>query len=116
MSPIQEIFNKYKSDLQQKLPKVDADFVHEILEMQEKLQNENVKEPFITMTIKYNSKTDIAKKIEELRTKHHLKTSTTKQPNQLLVANRMNLEDVTLISEDPDVEEIAGEATPQVRS
>lgn len=124
MSQVEQLYEKFQSDLKETLPKVHPKLTHEMVYFQKKLENDEIlkrykdeyKVPFVEFYINYDAKADLNKKIEELRKEKNLKATTSDKPNQVFVANRMSLDDMTSLTKDSDITEITGKASPIIRS
>jgi len=124
MSKVEQIYEKFHSELKESLPKVDSKLTHEMIYFQKKLEDDEIlkrykdeyKLPFVEFFINYDAKVDLNKKIEDLRKEKNLKATTTDKPNQVFVANRMSLDDMSDLTNDPDIREITGKASPIIRS
>ena len=110
------IYDEFLSKLQESMPNVDASFLEKFLQLQKKLENEHIKEPFVTLTIDYFPQTDLAEKIKSLQLGHSLKASRTDNENQLLAASRMNIDDLSSVAKDPDITKITGDVSPAVKA
>ena len=124
MTKVEQIYEKFQSELKETLPKVDPKLTHAMVYYQKKLENDEIlkqykdeyKIPFVEFYINYNANVDLDKKIENLRKEKNLKATTTDKPNQVFVANRMSLDDIVSLTHDPDLTKITGNASPIIRS
>ena len=124
MSSVQQIYDNFKKDLKKQVPKLDPMLTHEVIHLQNKLKSDEIlkrykdeyKLPFVEFYINYNNDAKIDAKIESLRKDKNLKAATTDKPNQIFVANRMSLDDLISLTNDSDITEITGNASPIIRS
>jgi len=124
MSKVEQISEKFQTELKESLPKIDPKLTHEMVYFQKKLENDEIlkrykdeyKLPFVEFYINYDAKVDLNEKIESLRKDKNLKATTTDKPNQVFVANRMSLDDMDVLTKDPDLSDITGTASPIIRS
>lgn len=112
---IESTYDQYVSNLQNKLPNVDPNFVHRIMYLERKLVSESVKEPQVTLLIEYKLGLDMNRKLNELRDKFALEAESTAE-NVLLAMSRLNLDQVIQIASDSDIMKISGKASPIIRS
>lgn len=124
MTSVQKLYDQFKSDLKNAVPKIDPNLAHEVIYLQNKLKNDKIlerykdeyKDPFAEFYVNYKAGINLDEKIEKLRKNKNLKATTTDKPNQVFVANRMNIDDFVYLSEDSDIREITGTASPILRS
>lgn len=124
MTSVQKLYDQFKSDLKNTVPKIDPNLAHDVIYLENKLKNDKIlerykdeyKDPFAEFYINYEGGINLDEKIEKLRKNKNLKATTTDKPNQVFIANRMNIDDFVYLSEDSDIREITGTASPILRS
>ena len=112
---IESIYDQYLSNLQNKLPNIDPNFVHRVMYLERKLASEYVKEPQVTLLIEYKSDLDMNRKLSDLRDKFALEAESTAE-NVLLAMSRLNLDQIMQIASDSDIAKLSGKASPIIRS
>lgn len=124
MTSVQKLYDQFKSDLKNTVPKIDPNLAHDVIYLENKLKNDKIlerykdeyKDPFAEFYINCEGGINLDEKIEKLRKNKNLKATTTDKPNQVFIANRMNIDDFVYLSEDSDIREITGTASPILRS
>ena len=115
-SQADSIYNEFLTKLQESMTNVDPVFLEKFLHIQKKLEDESIKEPFVTLSIDYSPEANIAEKIKNLQLEHSLKAGRTQHENQLVAASRMNLNDLSNVAEDTSIIKITGEVSPAVKA
>ena len=113
---LENTYDQYVSNLEQRLPKVDPNLVHRVMYLERKLSTEYIKEPQVTLMVEYKSGLDMDKKLFDLREKFSLEAEYSDENNVLFSMGRMKVDMLQQIALDEDIVKITGKAAPIIRS
>lgn len=116
MSSVEQKYDQFLSELKQLVGPLDVNFATRLMYLERKMAKSlqpSVK-PHVVLTIRYKNGIDRNDKISSLRDKGYM-TENLDDPNEILCAGYMNIDDVLSITSDPDVENATGKASPIIR-
>lgn len=116
MSQVESVYDQYVSDLERNLPNVDPNFIHRVMYLERKLEDEYVKSPHVVLTIEYKQGVDMDKKLYDLREKFGLEAEYSDVHNILFAESRMDADKISQIAADQEIVKMKGKANPFIRS
>ncbi len=117
MSAIEAKYDQLRSNLQNELGPIDANFAMRLMYLERKVSKSyhpSVK-PHVVLTIKYKQGIDRGNKKSKLIAKYGMMVESIDNPQEILVVGYMDMSDVTEISSDSDIDKITGKASPVIR-
>ena len=114
MSAIETKYDQFCSNLQDELGPIDANFAMRLMYLERKVSKSyqpSVK-PHVVLTIKYKQGSDRENKKFKLRTKFGALVESLDEPQEVLVMDYMDMNDIIEIAYDSDIEKIKGKASP----
>ncbi len=117
MSAVEAKYDQLRSNLQNELGPIDANFAMRLMYLERKVSKSSYpsKKPHVVLTIKYKQGIDRENKKSKLRTKYGMMVESIDNPQEILVVGYMDMSDVTEISSDSDIDKITGKASPVIR-
>jgi len=117
MSTVKAKYDQLRSNLQNELGLIDANFAMRLMYLERKVSKSSYPsvKPHVVLTIKYKQGMDRENKKSKLRTKYGMMVESIDDPQEILVAGYMDMSDVTKISSDSDIDKITGKASLVIR-
>jgi len=118
MSAVEAKYEQFRSNLQDELGPIDANFAMRLMYLERKVSNSyppSVK-PNVVLTIKYKQGIDLENKKSKLRIKYGLMVESLDGPQEILAMGYQDLGDVIEILSDSDIDKITGKASPIIRA
>lgn len=113
MSAIEAKYDQLRSNLQNELGSIDANFAMRLMYLERKVAKSSYPsvKPHVVLTIKYKQGIDRENKKSKLRTKYSMMVESVDNPQEILVVGYMDMNDITKISSDSDIDKITGKAS-----
>lgn len=110
-------YEEFLSELKNLIGPVDVNFALRLMYLERKMAKslQPTVGPHVTLTIKYKKGVDRDSKLDAIRTKYGYMCENLDEPNEILSADYMKIDDVLDVSSDPDIEKITGKASPVIR-
>ncbi len=117
MSAVEAKYDQLHSNLQNELGPIDANFAMRLMYLERKVLKSSYPsvKPHVVLTIKYKQGIDRENKKSKLRTKYGMMVESIDNPQEILVVGYMDMNDITKISSDSDIDKITGKASPVIR-
>lgn len=107
MSEIEVRYDKFLSEMESTLPKVDVHLAMRMMYLERKFPTVD---PSVELSIKFKKGVDVQKKEFQINAKFALSTSSS--GDHVRATGRLNMEGLVRLASNPDVEKIEGSVTP----